>query len=142
MRSARAIAAAIVATAPIALALVGGSPALAQKMYGDYGWITCTNTDGERCDSGFMKTTGAANKNHKLILTASPEHCSKIVFIVLANGGFEQRTRALGPGESAAMDLNLPVDAVLITAEGLAGGCNSGHLTAWGVKAVVTDRFQ
>jgi len=65
-------------------------------------------------------------------ITADPTHCSDIIARVRIDGRVVG-SDLLGPGEStAAYRVPAGEHTVGVQAEGVAGGCNRGFLSAWG----------
>jgi hypothetical protein len=71
----------------------------------------------------------------QVAFVASPDHCSDIIAHLLVDGVERSRSAPLAPGASTGvLDLG-PVSPgthqVGVQAEGILGGCNTGHLAAW-----------
>jgi Protein of unknown function (DUF3421) len=98
---------------------------------------SCFYSTGQVCDRYVAFDVRPSMDLSSIKLTAPSTHCSAVSYEVL-HGGFSQKTRFLQPGESTQVRVRLSKGAdyqLIIKAIGKNGGCNTGRLASWGVKA-------
>jgi hypothetical protein len=141
----------IAATAfTIAAVAVSGGIALANPAWADEKLITEKYIATEECSkvgagqfcpadpANYWPTKTqfyASNGSIKVEFTANPNHCSDMIAHVFINGQ-QWGSNIVHPGQSDG-GYEIPIDRaglqqVAIQAEGVAGGCNTGSVSAWG----------
>jgi hypothetical protein len=105
--------------------------------------VTCTSSnirgDVVTCggSANYAFESDGEDIEYTMVLKAPPEHCSKVQYVISANGRRVGQTAFLDAGEQAEINLGdghpEGRNSFKIRALGKIGGCNNGQVQSWGV---------
>jgi hypothetical protein len=91
------------------------------------------NTSQECPQKPEVKFTAGQNEDIQAQFTANANHCSDISVRFLVDGYPQGDWLRVGPGQTVSSSFQKSGAHVLsVAAKGIEGGCNTGHLDAWG----------